>query len=142
MQLCVAVQFQNSTHRRLSQQSSLLPLQTRNEVTEKILRIREDVQTLPVEATTFSSEVGDEEPTFFRHAGCGKKTGVETFEQKDQSRKKANEWVTNEQPSSRKPIIKEFAQVNGNTTSYSMNGIKAKAQIRVEKHVDPGLQKL
>ena len=142
MRLCVAVQFQNFTHRRLSQHSSWLPLQTRNEVTEKILRNREDVQTLAIEVTTSSSAVGDEDQLFFRHADCENRTGAETLEQKDQSRKKATERVTNEQPSSRKPISKEFAKISGNTTSYSMNRIKAKAGIRVKYHVDPGLQKL
>ena len=32
-----------------------------------------------------------------------------------------------------KPSIKEFTKIDGNTTSYSNNGIRASAQIRVEQ---------
>ena len=32
--------------------------------------------------------------------------------------------------------MKEFTKIDGNTTSYSMNGIKANARIRVEQDVD------
>ena len=32
--------------------------------------------------------------------------------------------------------MKEFTNIDGNTTSYSMNGIKGKARIRVEQNVD------
>ena len=32
--------------------------------------------------------------------------------------------------------VKEFTKIDGNTTSYSMNGIKANARIRVEQDVD------
>ena len=35
-----------------------------------------------------------------------------------------------------KPSIKEFTKIDGNTTSYSMKGIKARAQIRVEQAAD------
>ena len=38
-------------------------------VTEKIrLKIREDIQTKPIEVTTSSSDVADEEQIFFTHA--------------------------------------------------------------------------
>ena len=32
--------------------------------------------------------------------------------------------------------MKEFTKIDGNTTSYSMNGIKANGRIRVEQDVD------
>ena len=32
--------------------------------------------------------------------------------------------------------MKEFTKIDGNTTSYSMNGIKANARIRVKQDVD------
>ena len=45
------------------------------EVTEKIrLKIREDIHTTPIEVTTSSSDVADEEKIFFAHADDGKET--------------------------------------------------------------------
>ena len=41
-----------------------------------------------------------------------------------------------------KPSIKEFTKVDGNTTSYSTNGIKATARIRVEQDADLVLKNL
>ena len=41
-----------------------------------------------------------------------------------------------------KPSIKEFTKVDGNTTSYSINGIKASARIRVEQDADLVLKNL
>ena len=41
-----------------------------------------------------------------------------------------------------KPSIKEFTKIDGNTTSYSINGIKAKAQRRVEQDADLVLKNL
>ena len=35
-----------------------------------------------------------------------------------------------------KPSIKEFTKIDGNTTSYSIHGIKANVRIRVEQDVD------
>ena len=50
--------------------------------------------------------------------------------------KKAAEWVVNQEPSSMKQSIKEFTKVDGNTTSYSINRIKASARIRAEQNAD------
>ena len=41
-----------------------------------------------------------------------------------------------------KPIIKKFTKIDGNTTSYSINGIKANARIRVEQDADLVLKNL
>ena len=40
------------------------------------------------------------------------------------------------------PSIKKFTQIDGNTTSYSINGIKASARIRVEQGADLVLKNL
>ena len=41
-----------------------------------------------------------------------------------------------------KPSIKKFRKINGNTSSYSINGIKANARIRIEQDADPVLNNL
>ena len=41
-----------------------------------------------------------------------------------------------------KPSIKEFTKIDGNTMSYSINGIKAIARIRVEQVDDLVLKNL
>ena len=41
-----------------------------------------------------------------------------------------------------KPSIKKFTKIDGNTTSYSINGIKANARIRVEQDADLLLKNL
>ena len=41
-----------------------------------------------------------------------------------------------------KPSIKQFTKIDGNTTSYSINGIKANARIRVEQDADLVLKNL
>ena len=99
-------------------------------VTERIrLKIREDVQTTPIEVTTSSSDVADEEQFFFMQTQGEDETEEQTLERKEQSREKATEWVAHEEPSSMKPSIKEFMKIDGNTTSYSIHGIKANARI-------------
>ena len=77
-------------------------------VTEKIrLRIREDAQTTPIEVTTSSSDVADEEQFFVAQADGENETEQRTVEKKkEQSRKKATEWVAHAEPSSKKPSIK------------------------------------
>ena len=48
----------------------------------------------------------------------------------------ATEWETNEEPSSMKPYIKKCTNVDENSTSYSIDRIKANAGIRVGQQVD------
>ena len=58
---------------------------------------------------------------------------------KKKIRQDANEWVANEEPTSLNSLItsvKEYTEVNGNATSYRMNGIKANARALVEQKVD------
>ena len=106
-------------------------------VTEKIrLKIREDIHTTPIEVTTSSSDVADEEQIFFTQADNDKESGEQTLEGKEQSRQNAKQWAAKDETPALKTSVKEFTKIDGNTTSYSMNGIKATARIRVEQDVD------
>ena len=99
-------------------------------VIEKIqLKIREVVQTTPIEVSTSSSDVADEEQFFFTQPDSQDETEEEILQRKEQSQKNAADWVINQELSSIKPSIKEFTKIDGNTTSYSINGIKANARI-------------
>ena len=112
-------------------------------VTERIrLKIREDVQTTPIGVTTSSSDVADEEQFFFTHTDDPDETEKQIVQRKEQSHEKAVEWVVNQEPSSMKPSIKEFTKIDGNTTAYSLHGIKANARIRVEQDADLALKNL
>ena len=112
-------------------------------VTEKIhLKIREDVQTTPIEVSTSSSDVADEEQLFFTQPDSQDETDEQILQRKNQSQKNAAEWVTNQELSSLEPSIKEFTKIDGNFTSYSINGIKASARIRVEQDADLVLKNL
>ena len=103
-------------------------------VTEKIpFKIREDVQTTPIAMSASSSDVADEEQFFLTQTDGQGETEEQLLQRKEQSQKKAAEWVVNQEPSSVKPSIKEFTKIDGNTMSYSIKGIKASARIRVEQ---------
>ena len=70
-------------------------------VTEKIhLKIREDVQTTPIEVSTSSSDVADEEQFFFTQPDSQDETEEEILQRKEQSQKNAAEWVINQELSS------------------------------------------
>ena len=100
------------------------PSRLQLKVTEKIrLKIREDVQETLFEVITSSSDVADEEQFFFTQTDGGDETEEQTLERKEQSQKKATEWVAHEKPSSMKPSIKEITRIDGNTTSYSIHVI-------------------
>ena len=112
-------------------------------VTETIrLKIREDVQTTPIEVTTSSSDAADEEQFFFTNNDDQEETEEQILQRKEQSREKAVEWVANQEPSSMKPSLKEFTKIDGNPTAYSLHGIKANARIRVEQDADLVLKNL
>ena len=112
-------------------------------VTERIrLKIREDVQTTPIEVTTSSSDVADEEQFFFTQTDDQDETEEQTLQRIKQSHEKTAIWVVNQEPFSMKPSIKEFKKIDGNTTSYSLHGIKANARIRVEQDADLVLKNL
>ena len=112
-------------------------------VMEKIhLKIREDVQTTHIEVSTSSSDVADEEQFFFTQTDNQDETEEQILQRKEQSQKKAAEWVLNQEPSSMKPSIKDFTKIDGSTALYSINGIKASARIRVEQKADLVLKNL
>ena len=112
-------------------------------VAEKIrLKIREDVQTTPIEVTTASSDVADEEQFLFAHTDDQDETEEQILQRKEQSQEKAAEWVVNQEPPSMKPSIKEFTKIDGNTTAYSLHGIKADARTQVEQDADLILKNL
>ena len=106
------------------------------------LKIRQDVQTKPIEVTTSSSDVPDEKLFFFTQADGRDETEEKILQRKEQYQRKASEWVVNQEPSSTKPSIKEFTKVDGNTTSYFINVIKANAQMRVKQDADLVLKNL
>ena len=106
-------------------------------VTEKIrLKIREDIQTTPIEVTTSSSDVADEEQVFFTQTDNDNESEEQTLARKKQSRQNAKQWAANEESPALKTSVKEFTKIDGNTTSYSINATKANARIRVEQDVD------
>ena len=68
------------------------PSQLELKVTEKIrLKIREDVQTTPIEVTTSSSDVAEEEQFFFTDTDDQDETEEQILQRKEQSREKAVE---------------------------------------------------
>ena len=106
-------------------------------VTEKIrLKIREDIHTTRIEVPTSSSDVADDEQFFFTHADDSNESEEQTLERQEQSKRNAKQWAANEESPILKTSLKEFTKVDGSTTSYSINGIKANARIRVEQNVD------
>ena len=52
------------------------------------------------------------------------------------------EWVENDEPSSLKASIKEFAKRGGNSTSDSINGFKANARIWLRTRRRSGTKEL
>ena len=82
--------------------------------------------------TTSSPDVADEEQVFFTQTGNDNEPEEQTLERKEKSRQNAKQWAANEQSPALKTSVKEFTKIDGNTTSYSINGIKANARIRVE----------
>ena len=97
-------------------------------VTENIrLKNKEGIQTTHIELTTCSPDVADEEQFFFTQPDNNDESEQETLGQREQSRKNAKQWAAHEEPFSLKKSVKEFTMIDGNTTSYSVNGIKANA---------------
>ena len=85
---------------------------------------------------TSISDVADEDNLFSTQADNDDEMDEHTLERKEQFRINARQWVKNEEPQSFKTSVKEFTKIDGNTTSYSTNGIKANAPIRVEQDFD------
>ena len=106
-------------------------------VTEKMrLKIREDIETTPIEVTTSSSDVADEDQFFFTQADNNYESEEQTLERKEQSKQNAKQWAMNEESPALETSVEDFTKIDGNTTSYSMKGIKANARIRVQQDVN------
>ena len=58
-------------------------------------QIREDVQTTPIDVSTSSSDVADVKQFFFTQADGQDETEEDILQRKEQSQKKAAEWVVN-----------------------------------------------
>ena len=86
--------------------------------------------------TTSSSDVADEKQFIFTHVDDTIESEEQTLERKEQSQQNAKQWATIEELPVSKTSVTEFTKIDGNTTSYFMNGIKANARIRVEQDVD------
>ena len=92
--------------------------------------------------TTTSSDVADEEPVFFTQADNNDESKEQTFELNEQSRQNTRQCVANEEPSSLKTSVKDSTKIDGNTTSFSINGIKANERRGVEKDIHLVLKNL
>ena len=86
--------------------------------------------------TTPSSDVADEDQFFFTSADDTIESEKQTLVREERSRQNAKQWAANEESPALKTSVKDITKIDGNTTSYSMNGIKANARIRVEQDVD------
>ena len=72
-------------------------------VTEKVrLKIREVIQTTPIEVTTSSSDVAAEEQFFFTYADNSNESAEQTLQRKEQSKQNARQWAANEES----PVLK------------------------------------
>ena len=79
-----------------------------------------------LELKVTSSDVADEEHFFFIQADKNDESEEQNIEPKEQSRQNAKQWVADEKPSSLRTSVEEFTKFDWNTTSYAMNGIRAK----------------
>ena len=112
-------------------------------VTEKIpLKIREDIRTPPIEVTTPSSDVADENNFPPQKHTVRMSQNNEPLNKENNLDKMRKKCLADEEPHSLKTSVKEFTKIAGNTTSYSMNGIKANARIRLEQDVDLVIRKM
>ena len=112
-------------------------------VTDKIrLNIREDAKTMPIDVTTSLQMLQMESNPSSHWQTVKTRLKSKHLRGKKQSGKKATERVPREEPSSMKPNTKEITKIDGNTTSYSIPGIKANARIRIEQDFDLVLKNL
>ena len=73
---------------------------------------------------------------FLTEADNNDESEQETLDNKEESKQNAKQCVANEEPPPLERRVKEFTKIDWNTTSYSMNGIKVNARIRVEQDFD------
>ena len=78
-------------------------------VTEKIrLKIRGDIQTSPIEVTTSSSDVADQEQFLFTQADNNDESEEQSLERKEQFRRNAKQCAAKKEPAALKTSSKEF----------------------------------
>ena len=87
--------------------------------------------------TKSSSDVADEEQFFFTQSENESESEKQPIHRKEKSWLNTKEVVGNKEPSTSRSSMKGFTKVDGNATSYSMNGIETKGRIRIEQDVDP-----
>ena len=82
-------------------------------VTENLsLKVREDIQTTPIEVNTAPSDATVEEQFFFTQADNEDKSEEQTFERKGHTRQNAKQWVANEKPPCLKTSMEEFTMID------------------------------
>ena len=100
-------------------------------ITEKIrVKIQEDIQTTRIEMTTSFSVVADEKKSSSLMQTLRLIQENSTFSEKNKQGKMLKN--ANEEPPSPKTSVKEFTKINGNTMTYSLNGIETNARILVD----------
>ena len=75
------------------------------------LKIREDIQTTPIEVTTSSSGVADKKQFFFTLADHNESV-EQTLEREEQCTQNAKQWATKEESSALKTSVKEFTKID------------------------------
>ena len=112
-------------------------------VTERIrLKIREDVQTTPIEVTTSSSEVADEEQFLFTHTDDHDETEKQILEGKKQSRGKNSRMGNQPGTILNEAKYQRIHKDRRKHTAYSIHGKKANARIRIKQDADLVLKNL
>ena len=92
---------------------------------------------------TSSSDVADEKQFLSTQTDKESESEVDqTLQRKEQSLQNTMEWVADKEASKSSTSVKQISKINGNATSYTMNGVKANARIRVEQNVDLVLKNL
>ena len=112
-------------------------------VAEKIhLKSREEVKTTPIEVSTSSSDVADEEQFFFTQTDNQDETEEQILQRKEQSQKKGSRMGSKPGTTLNEAKYQKITKIEGNTTSYTINGIKTSARIRVDQDADLVLKNL
>ena len=92
--------------------------------------------------TTSFTDVTDEEQLFVTGTYNQNESEEQTLEEKEQYRKAAGQWVANEEPSSLRISMKESINIDGDSTSFPTNGVKAKTQTQADQNLVLTLKKL
>ena len=102
---------------------------------KNVSKLGKRIQTTTIEVTTSSLVAADKELFFFTQTDIHSVSEEKFLQGKKQSRQNAIKWVADTEPSKSTTSVKKFTKNDGNTTSYSMNGIKACAWKSEEQDV-------